>query len=62
MWVRERGRVIGIISNVTNSGPGQGTSTASKTTDGPYVSPHGDHLTRKGDKGDQPLAVGRRPG
>ena len=29
--------------------PGQGTSTASKTTDGPRVSPLGDHTTRKND-------------
>ena len=34
--------------------PGQGISTASKTTDGPRVSSLGDHMTRKGDKGDQP--------
>ena len=32
----------------------QGISTASKTTDGPRVTPHGDHLTGKDDKGDQP--------
>ena len=36
------------------NGPGQGISTASKTTDGPRVSPLGDHMTGKDDKGDQP--------
>ena len=34
--------------------PGQGISAASKTTDGPRVSPLADHMTRKDDKGDQP--------
>ena len=34
--------------------PGQGISTASKTTDGPRASPLGDHMTRKDVKGDQP--------
>ena len=34
--------------------PGQGILTASKMTDGPRVSPVGDHMTRKDDKGDQP--------
>ena len=29
-------------------------SNASKTTDGPRVSPLGDHMTRNDDKGDQP--------
>ena len=33
------------------SGPDQGTS---QTTDGPRVSPFGDHTTHKYDKGDQP--------
>ena len=33
---------------------GQDTSTASKTTDGPRVSPYGDHTTRKYDNGHQP--------
>ena len=33
---------------------GQGISTASKTTDGPRVSPLGDHMTIKDDKGDRP--------
>ena len=37
------------------NGPGQGISTALKTTDGPRVSPLGDHMTRKGDKGDKPI-------
>ena len=32
----------------------QRTSPASKTTDGPRVSPLGDHTMRKGDKEDQP--------
>ena len=32
----------------------EGTPTASKTSDGPRVSPRGDHTTRKDDKGDQP--------
>ena len=41
------------VSHVLD-GPGQGISTASKTTDGPRVSPLGDHMTRKDDKGDQP--------
>ena len=36
------------------SGPELGISTASKTTDGPCVSPLVDHTTRKDDKGDQP--------
>ena len=34
-------------------GPGQGTSTSSKTTDGPHVSPRGDHTTIKYVTGDQ---------
>ena len=36
------------------NGRGEGTSTASKTTDGPSVSPHGGHTstTRKGNKRD----------
>ena len=33
--------------NVYMHGPGQGTLTASKTTDGPRVSPLGDHTTRE---------------
>ena len=55
VWVRERAQVIDIISNVRPMKcPGQGISTASKTTDGPRVPPLGDHMTRKDDKGDQP--------
>ena len=40
MWVRREDN-----SNVRKKrhGPGQGTSTASKTTDGPHMSPLGDH-------------------
>ena len=36
------------------NGPRQGTSTASKTTDGSRVSPLGDDTAIKNDKGDQP--------
>ena len=36
------------------NGPGQSISNASKTTDGPRVSPLGDHMKIKDDKGDQP--------
>ena len=54
IWVRERTKVIDIINTVKWNGRGQGISTASKTTDGPRVSPLGDHMTRKDDKGDQP--------
>ena len=55
IWVRERTKVIDIISNVRKmKWSWAGTSTASKTTDGPHVTPLGDHKTRKGDKGDQP--------
>ena len=44
------------------SGPGQGTSTASKTTNGPRVSRLGDSVhNKKDDKGHQPSG-GRRPG
>ena len=39
---REKTRVKKIYS-----GPGQGISTVSKTTDRPCVSPLGDHTTRK---------------
>ena len=35
-------------------GQGISISKASKTTDGPRVSPLGDHMTRRDDKGDQP--------
>ena len=35
------------------NGHGQGISTALKTTDGPRVSPLGDHMTRKDDMRDQ---------
>ena len=46
---------IDIISNVRKiKFPGQGTSTASKSTNGPRVSPRGDHTIRKDDKEDQP--------
>ena len=44
IWVRERTKVIDIISNVRKM----------KTIDGPRESPLGDHATRKDDKGDQP--------
>ena len=48
--------VIDIISNVKKfNGHGQGTSTASTTTDGPSASPRGDHTTIQGDKGDYPI-------
>ena len=50
IWVRERTKVI-IISNVRifyeTFGPGQGISTTSKMTDGPRVSPFGDHIYDK---------------
>ena len=52
-----RGHKSDIISNVRKmkwSRPGQGTSTASKTTGGPQVSPLGDHMATKDDKEDQP--------
>ena len=55
IWVRERTKVIDIIHTVRKMKcPGQGISTASKTTDEHRVSPLGDHMTRKDDKGDQP--------
>ena len=55
IWVRERTKLIDIIYTVRKlNGPGQGISTASKTTDGPRTSPLGDHMTRKDVKGDQP--------
>ena len=47
VWVRERIKVIDIISNVRQM------KRSSKTTDGPHISPLGDHKTRKDDKGDQ---------
>ena len=54
-WVGERTKVIGIMYAVRKiNGPGQGVSTASKTTDGPRVPPLGDHMRGKDDKGDQP--------
>ena len=47
IWVREMTEVIDIISNMRKLsgpiGPEQATSTASKTIDGPRVSPLGDH-------------------
>ena len=62
IWVRERTKVIDIINTVRKlNGPGQGISHASMTTDGPRVSPLGDHMARKDDKGDS-QAVERRPG
>ena len=58
IWVRERTKVIDIMYTVRKKKwswpPGQGISTASKTTDGPRVSPLEDHMIRKNDKGDQP--------
>ena len=57
IWVRKQTKVIYIISNVIKNGPGQGISTALKTTDGPRVSPLGDHMTRETSQ-----AVERRPG
>ena len=54
IWVGERTDVVDILSNVIKrSCHWQGTSTASKTTDGPRVSSLGDHTTRTYDKGDQ---------
>ena len=46
IWVRERTPVISAIREKWN-GPGQGISTASKTTDGPCVSQLRDHMTKK---------------
>ena len=57
IWVRERTKVIYIYIMYTvrkKNGPGQGISTASKTTDGPRMSPLGDHMTRKDDTDEQP--------
>ena len=56
IYVRERTKVIDIISNFRKkwSGHMQGTSTASKTTDGHRVPPFGDNSIRKDDKRDQP--------
>ena len=55
IWVREMTNVIYIINTVRKLKlPWAGISTASKTTDGPRVSPLGDHMTRKDDKVDQP--------
>ena len=48
IWVSERTKVIAIISYVRKM------KRSSKTTDGPHMSPLGDHMTRKYDKGDQP--------
>ena len=55
IWVRERTNVIAIQSAMWGEwgGPGHGTSTASKTTDGPRVSQLEDHTTRHDSKGDQ---------
>ncbi len=58
IWVRERTKVRYNQQCEKNemfpARAGQGTSTASKTTDGPRVSPLEDHMTRKDDKEDQP--------
>ena len=58
IWARERTKLIDIIYTVRKMKwswtPGQGISTASKTTDGPRVSPLGYHMARKDNKGDQP--------
>ena len=51
IWGREKTKGIDIISNVRKMK--WSWATASKTTDGPRVSPLGDHMTRK-DKGDHP--------
>ena len=62
VWVGERTQVRynqqceknEMVPAAYASRPGQGTSTASKTTGGPQVSPLGDHMARKDDKEDQP--------
>ena len=68
-WTKETTKCIDMISNVMQqlSGPGKGTLTASKMTDGPHVSPLGGHTTIKYVKGDQrndderdPAATGTR--
>ena len=51
IWVRERTKVIDISNTVRQ------IKWSSKTTDGPRVSPLGDHMTRKYDKGDQPSGL-----
>ena len=53
---RQRTKVADIISSVRKMKKFrvQGTSSASKATDGPRVSPLGDHMKRKDDNGDQP--------
>ena len=53
IWVRERTKVIDIISNVRKM-KWSWTEHISKTTDAPRASPLGDHMTRKYDEGDQP--------
>ena len=60
-WARERTKVIYVISiSRKRSCAGHGASTASKTTDGPRLSPLGDHSTKKTRETSQ--AVERRPG
>ena len=60
IWVADRIKVIDIFSNVRKwSGSGQCTSTASKTTDGPRVSPLGDQTKKTTRETSQ--AVERRP-
>ena len=56
IWVRERTKVIDIISNVSKMKRvlGRAYQPPQKTTDGQRVLPLGDHMTRKDDKGDQP--------
>ena len=62
IWVRERTQVIDIISNVRKMNWfGQDTSTDSKTTDGPRVSPLGDHNDKKGSM-ETSQAAERQPG
>ena len=54
-WAREGTKVVGIFGSVRKrNGPGHGISTAPKTTDGPRMSPLGDHTTREDDKEGQP--------
>ena len=44
IWVRERTKLIDIIYTVRKrNGPGQGISTASKTTDGPHANVYPSH-------------------
>ena len=51
IWAGETHFIWSAMSEKWN-GPGQ--KTTSEMTDGPRVSPLGDHMTRKDDKGDQP--------